>query len=131
MFLFLRVEFLGFSSKCGAKSIDLDKNGRVSVQMWGKKYRFGQKHMVLTIIIYLSFASSTFEGQGARSRGQEECYVRLFAIWVCMSKVSSCSLPLAPCSLTQLAKVELVNFLFLQIWGRNDDSFGVFYWENR
>ncbi|MBO7592433.1 MAG: hypothetical protein J6T00_03555, partial [Bacteroidaceae bacterium] len=46
----------------------------------------------------LSFASSTFEGQGARSGGQEECSVRLFAIFVCMSKVSSCSLLLAPCS---------------------------------
>ena len=50
---------------------------------------------------------ATFEGQGARSGGQEECSVRLFAIFVCMSKVSSCSLLLAPCSLTQLAKVEL------------------------
>ena len=60
------------------------------------------------MITYLSFASSTFEGQGARSGGQEECSVRLFAIFVCMSKVSSCSLLLAPCSLTQLAKVELI-----------------------
>ena len=60
---------------------------------------------------YLSFASSTFEGQGARSGGQEECSVRLFAIFVCMSKVSSRSLLLAPCSLTQLAKVELISLL--------------------
>jgi len=62
------------------------------------------------LYIDLSFASSTFEGQGARSGGQEECSVRLFAIFVCMSKVSSCSLLLAPCSLTQLAKVEYIDF---------------------
>ena len=76
-------------------------------------HAFGVRHQECTKteykgnqnIHYLSFASSTFEGQGARSGGQEECSVRLFAIFVCMSKVSSCSLLLAPCSLTQLAKV--------------------------
>ena len=67
--------------------------------------------MIMILYLYLSFASSTFEGQGARSGGQEECSVRLFAIFVCMSKVSSCSLLLAPCSLTQLAKVEFVYLL--------------------
>jgi hypothetical protein len=33
----------GFSSKCGVKSIDLDKKLMFFFQMWGKKYRFGQK----------------------------------------------------------------------------------------
>lgn len=32
-----------FLSKCGVKSIDLDKNESIFVQMWAKKYRFGQK----------------------------------------------------------------------------------------
>lgn len=32
-----------FLSKCGVKSIDLDKNKPIFVQMWYKKYRFGQK----------------------------------------------------------------------------------------
>lgn len=32
-----------FLSKCGVKSIDLDKNTLIFVQMWYKKYRFGQK----------------------------------------------------------------------------------------
>ena len=35
----------GFLSKCGVKSIDLDKNRHVFVQMWGKMHRFGQKHI--------------------------------------------------------------------------------------
>ena len=35
----------GFSSNSGVKSIDLDKNRRVFVQMWGKMHRFGQKHI--------------------------------------------------------------------------------------
>ena len=35
----------GFSSKCGVKSIDLDKNRHVFVQMWGKMHRFGQKYI--------------------------------------------------------------------------------------
>ena len=63
----------------------------------------------MILYLYLSFASSTFEGQGARSGGQEECSVRLFAIFVCMSKVSSCSLLLAPCSLTQLLRGQLLG----------------------
>ena len=32
-----------FSSKCGSKSIDLDKKHMFFFQMWVKKYRFGQK----------------------------------------------------------------------------------------
>jgi hypothetical protein len=32
-----------FSSKCGLKSMDLDKKHMFFFQMWVEKYRFGQK----------------------------------------------------------------------------------------
>lgn len=38
-----------FSSKCGIKDIDLDKNESIFIQMWGKKYRFGQKYELLLV----------------------------------------------------------------------------------
>jgi hypothetical protein len=42
---FVCVRISRFSSKCGVKSMDLDKNASIFVQKWGKKYRFGQKSL--------------------------------------------------------------------------------------